>query len=181
MRKNEKAFTLIELLVVVLIIGILAAVALPQYQKAVEKSRVAEALQIVASTQQAIDAYLLANHFPSSTVQLIGDKSKSSANYKSGILDIDIEAPLTCDQASGDYCRSKHFAYNAYCKSDSCTISAVRHQNGNRDSNAEEYYLKASKSADDETWSKTCTYKTAYPYSVSLCKSLEPQGWTPHS
>jgi len=57
----KKGFTLIELLVVVLILGILASTALPQYKKAVWKARSAELQSLVRSLATAQDAYNMAN------------------------------------------------------------------------------------------------------------------------
>lgn len=57
MTGNNSGFTLIELLVVVLIIGVLSAIALPQYTTAVEKSRAAEALTLMSATRDAVERY----------------------------------------------------------------------------------------------------------------------------
>lgn len=79
----KKAFTLIELLVVVLIIGILAAVALPQYQKAVTKSRFATIKHLTRSIAEAEEIYYL-----------------TTGNYTTDIGDLDIDVPATSSTIS---------------------------------------------------------------------------------
>ena len=73
-------FTLIELLVVVLIIGILAGVAIPQYEVAVKKSRLSANISIVRTLADAEEAYYMAN-----------------GAYTGLVTQLDVDMPTGCE------------------------------------------------------------------------------------
>ena len=61
----RKGFTLLELVIVVIVLGVLASIALPQYAGFVEKARAAEAVATIGSIKTAEIAYAAASANPS--------------------------------------------------------------------------------------------------------------------
>lgn len=86
MYKNV-GFTLIELLVAVLIIGILAAVALPQYQAAVAKSRLAAVMPLAKALKDSAEQYYLAHGaYPSYEIEELDFDWPESKKIGQGLL-----------------------------------------------------------------------------------------------
>ncbi len=167
----KKGFTLIELLVVVLIIGILAAVAVPQYTKAVEKARMSEAMVRINAMEKATHLLML-QHGGMPTGIVLG----KNAGLES---EIDLMNGLTCSNPHGS-CYSKHFDYSLYCDGTLCVWHANRFKNA---ATATGLMVELGGSIRQEdtswapanTWSRYCYWED--DLGRSLCTPLGEQGW----
>ena len=84
-KKNDKGFTLIELLVVIIIIGILAAIALPSFLNQASKARQAEAKQTLGALTRGQQAYRLENpQFAPAIADLALGVQSTTNNYDYG-------------------------------------------------------------------------------------------------
>ena len=140
-------FTLIELLVVVLIIGILAAIAVPQYELAVEKARAAEALSVLKSIKQAGDLCVLQQGLPEDRDGCYFDE-------------IDLDLP-GFDCSNPMYCNGKNFEY-------SCDEGGCMKPFANPAGNLDYYFLVVSDY--DYDYKNTCYGGNAK--GQRLCKAL---------
>ena len=109
-----KGFTLIELLVVVVIIGILASIALPQYEMVVEKSRATEALVNAKAIQDAIQRHI--QEFP--------EHETTGVTNRNQIADVQLKGGSWID--GGTKFTTKNFVYEL----NGLTFSVTRQDNG---------------------------------------------------
>ncbi len=102
-RNTRWGFTLIELLVVVLIVGILAAVAVSQYQVAVAKARYSELMALVKHVKTEQEIYYLDNgHYAEDCEELGGDLPAGTyLNEHKQIRDNNGKFAIRCLSTSG--------------------------------------------------------------------------------
>ncbi|WP_299734684.1 pilin [uncultured Endozoicomonas sp.] len=86
--KKQQGFTLIELMIVVAIIGILAAVAIPQYQNYIARSQVSEAVSLLGGLKSPVlEHYSVTGTFPTINSSAILDNITDSGTYVASIAD----------------------------------------------------------------------------------------------
>lgn len=155
----NKGFTLIELLVVVLIIGILSAVALPQYTKAVEKSRATEAISLLGNLANAQQIHFMGN-----------------SAYTTQLDELDIELPGLDDSATTATTKNFVISTAVDATSGAFTATAVRSKQGADgsmvDATGEQQYAIILTLDTDGIIERKCQQSSSVTTVPAICKAI---------
>ena len=154
-------FTLIELLVVVLIIGILSAIALPQYTTAVEKARAMEAVQNMATMEKQMELYLLESGLPKTNFETVYYKDFASAQLTGGTW-------------QGNVYKTKYFVYYGGIDAGGASIEAEHNNYALLSYNhpVEDYNIDSPTGG----WYRACVTQEE-DLGRKVCKQLESAGF----
>ena len=123
---KNKGFTLIELLVVVLIIGILASIALPQYYRAVNRAKFAEADVILDAFKKNMALYRSAHGWSWHFSPWESSTNTPEIRFTGINAEGDIEMPGTCPSTEWEHaCETDSFLYGAGCYNNQCYIEIM--------------------------------------------------------
>ena len=167
--KKKRAFTLIELLVVVLIIGILAAVAVPQYKKAVYKGRAVEAITLLKAITDAQEVYYLTN-----------------GEYTSNFDNLDIEIPsqlrggIAAELNNNDSIES-NYLYRCDDETSTGYPRTCQASVDNKNMPDFEFHLQHTKYTG-YAGKKWCKAYMKNEFALQICKNIgisDPEAWKP--
>jgi len=165
---NKKGFTLIELLVVVLIIGILAAIALPQYKAAVLKARFSGNKALATTLAEAEEVFYLANGTYTTDINALDVALSGECAPESGYCD----TPGTTEAQTCRYMCGKYFVDLRVHRGHGNSTS-VEQLNDNVSYIL--YYRHQSEGNSSLVNAKTCTVRThegdPNQAGVTMCKS----------
>ncbi|MEE2729201.1 MAG: pilin [Pseudomonadota bacterium] len=126
-KQMQQGFTLIELMIVVAIIGILAAVAIPQYQNYIARSQVTRVMQETGAIKTAVEACINDGRLVVGTAAGQCDIGATNSNIMNTGLPT---APVTGDTLTTTQTISAEFGGNAAAALTGQTVTWTRDVNG---------------------------------------------------
>ena len=109
---KKSGFTLMELLVVVIMIGVLSSIALPQYRKAMDRSKAAEVMEVLPAIFEARERLRILNDYRWSSGSLV-DEDDTAVGVTMRQLDIEVSGSVpNGGDCSGYEWQTKNFCYD---------------------------------------------------------------------
>jgi len=144
MERQQRGFTLIELMIVVAIIGILAAIAIPQYQNYVARSEVSSALATLKSLQTPAELAVQQGE----TVDALSDLGLSDSAVQNGTI-----AVSQFNDSNDTTQPTLTFTFDSEGNFSSETLTLERQDDGG-------WECAASKGIDDDVVPESCVANT---------------------